>query len=110
MLFLFIGSMGLFFLLGGGSTPTSDEVSTNNRDIIDFPDIITDDVADNRLEAYNQATAILKQEEEERKKKEEEERLKKQKTKFLRSRAGIFLCKIAFLQIMLLLFLFKEGL
>lgn len=66
MLFLFIGSMGLFFLLGGGSTPTSDEVSTNNRDIIDFPDIITDDVADNRLEAYNQATAILKQEEEER--------------------------------------------
>lgn len=72
-LFVFVGLAFLFFLLDGGTgekQPIVVEKSANIK-VDELPDVVTDEVADNRLEAYNQAAMIISQEEKERELQEE---------------------------------------
>lgn len=70
--FIFLGNCGLFFILreGGESTSGGEEVSFGcDADVI--PDIMAEEVADNRMEAFQQANAVLTQERKERELQEE---------------------------------------
>lgn len=62
--FLFIGLCGLFFILGGGSESETAEAPQPNIDTI--PDIMVEDVATNKLEAYKQAEALIEREQKEK--------------------------------------------
>lgn len=73
MIFLFVGSCGLFYILKSASetTHTSFQESNNTHNTDSLPDIFTDEIADNRLDAYNKATAIIQQEQKEKELQEE---------------------------------------
>ena len=64
ILFLFIGSCGLFYMIGGGGDatqkPDNNRLTHYNTDTI--PDIISEDIVNDRLEAYNKANSIIAQE------------------------------------------------
>ncbi len=72
-LFVFVGLALLFFLLDGGTGEKQpilvDEPA--NAKVDELPDVVTDEVADNRLDAYNQAAMIIQREEKERELQEE---------------------------------------
>ena len=62
-LFFFLGFSALFYMLGGGTqTLLSAESHTFNMDT--FPDAMVDEIPNDRLEAFKQATHLLKQEKE----------------------------------------------
>jgi conjugative transposon TraM protein len=62
-LFFFLGFSALFYMLGGGTqTLRSAESHTFNMDT--FPDAMVDKIPNDRLEAFKQATHLLKQEKE----------------------------------------------
>lgn len=62
-LFFFLGFSALFYMLGGGTqTLRSAESHTFNMDT--FPDAMVDEIPNDRLEAFKQATHLLKQEKE----------------------------------------------
>lgn len=62
-LFFFLGFSALFYMLGGGTqTLRSAESHTFNMDT--FPDAMVDKIPNDRLEAFRQATHLLKQEKE----------------------------------------------
>ena len=62
-LFFFLGFSALFYMLGGGTqTLRSAENHTFNMDT--FPDAMVDEIPNDRLEAFKQATHLLKQEKE----------------------------------------------
>lgn len=73
-LFLFIGSCGLFYIIRGGgdviekdpNTYTSHQYNTDT-----IPDIISEDIINNRLEAYNKANSIIAQEQKDKELQEE---------------------------------------
>lgn len=64
VVFLFVGLCGIFFMLGGGSQCDTAEVKEANVDTI--PDIMVEEVATNKLDAYKQAEAILEREQREK--------------------------------------------
>ena len=72
-LIVFVGLALLFFLLDGGTGEKQpilvDEPA--NAKVDELPDVVTDEVADNRLDAYNQAAMIIQREEKERELQEE---------------------------------------
>ncbi len=72
-LFVFLGLAMLFLLLGGGTGEKQPVVVENSASIKvdELPDVVTDEVADDRLEAYNQAAMIIRQEEKEKELQEE---------------------------------------
>lgn len=62
-LFFFLGFSALFYMLGGGTqTLRTAESHTFNMDT--FPDAMVDKIPNDRLEAFKQATHLLKQEKE----------------------------------------------
>ncbi len=62
-LFFFLGFSALFYMLGGGTQRLrSAESHTFNMDT--FPDAMVDEIPNDRLEAFKQATHLLKQEKE----------------------------------------------
>ena len=65
-LFLFVGLNGLFFILGGGSENTCDTYTIKESPVDPLPEIFTEEVADNRLDAYNRAIALIDQEQKEK--------------------------------------------
>lgn len=65
-LFLFVGLNGLFFILGGGSETTRDTNIVKESLVDPLPEIFTEEVADNRLDAYNKAIALIDQEQKEK--------------------------------------------
>ena len=71
--FVFVGLALLFFLLDGGTgekQPVIVEKPASVK-VDELPDVVTEEVADNRLDAYDQATMIISQEEKERELQEE---------------------------------------
>lgn len=62
-LFLFVGLLSLFYMLGGGSQAnySVEEVALN---LDTLPDVMVDEIPNDRLEAFKQATHLLKQEKE----------------------------------------------
>lgn len=62
-LFFFVGFLSLFYMLGGGAQANySDEEVALNLDTL--PDVMVDEIPNDRLEAFRQATHLLKQEKE----------------------------------------------
>ena len=71
-LFIFMGSCGLFYILREeGESPSTRVEKPRSCNVDTIPDIVSDEVADNRLEAFNQATALLTQEQKEKELQEE---------------------------------------
>lgn len=73
-LFLFLGSCGLFYILRGGgdvieNDPDNSTSHHYNTDTI--PDIISEDIINNRLEAYDKANSIIAQEQKDKELQEE---------------------------------------
>lgn len=62
--FVFLCLCGLFFILGGGENANIVEEQKNNIDTI--PDIMVEDDATNKLEAYRKAEALIEKERKER--------------------------------------------
>lgn len=62
-LFFFVGLLSLFYMLGGGSQAnySVEEVALN---LDTLPDVMVDEIPNDRLEAFKQATHLLKQEKE----------------------------------------------
>ncbi len=65
-LFLFLGLNGLFFILGGGTETPRDTSIVKESHVDPLPEIFTEEVADNRLDAYNKAIALMDQEQKEK--------------------------------------------
>ena len=62
-LFFFVGFLSLFYMLGGGAQAnySVEEVALN---LDTLPDVMVDEIPNDRLEAFRQATHLLKQEKE----------------------------------------------
>lgn len=62
-LFFFVGFLSIFYMLGGGSQAnySVEEVALN---LDTLPDVMVDEIPNDRLEAFKQATHLLKQEKE----------------------------------------------
>lgn len=62
-LFSFVGFLSIFYMLGGGSQAnySVEEVALN---LDTLPDVMVDEIPNDRLEAFKQATHLLKQEKE----------------------------------------------
>ncbi|MBO5132090.1 MAG: conjugative transposon protein TraM [Paludibacteraceae bacterium] len=62
-LFFFVGFLSIFYMLGGGSQAnySVEEVALN---LDTLPDVVVDEIPNDRLEAFKQATHLLKQEKE----------------------------------------------
>lgn len=62
-LFFFVGFLSIFYMLGGGSQAnySGEEVALN---LDTLPDVMVDEIPNDRLEAFKQATHLLKQEKE----------------------------------------------
>lgn len=66
VLFLFVGLCGIFYMLEGGTNGTETAQHTECAELNVLPDAQVDDLAESRMDAYNQAVLLLDQEEKER--------------------------------------------
>ena len=65
VIFLFLCLCGIFFMLGGGTN--TNNVTKNEVNIDTLPDIMVEDVATSKVEAYKRAEALIAKEQQEKK-------------------------------------------